>query len=231
MSRCPNCNSELSKVTDVCPECGQAFKDTDLCDMNKDTSYSEESSYIDEDVDQTIESDEELSQMGGYSEIEMKKAAEAFINQPSAIYVKKSDKYEDLKSTAATFLLFGICGLIFVALNLFGIISFLEGALPLIVMTLVFVIFIIIGITSYSSSKVIKGQISKEEDVTVQIKDWLTTNITNQVLDSINNDTEADEVNFFHKIEYMKEKLKEKFPSVSDSYLEQLIEEFYNDNF
>ncbi|BCN30687.1 hypothetical protein [Anaeromicropila herbilytica] len=238
MPWCPNCKAEYVNGVKVCADCGHELVDSlDSSSVTEDSDSNSEGILLDEikqdltNNDTTDNIDKKLSGLAGYNELEMKKAAEDFINRPSAVYVKKADKYEDLKSTTSTFLVFGVCGLIFVALNLLGVISFLNGILSLIVMTILFIIFIAIGINSYITSKTIKTQIENEENVTVQIKEWLKNNMTKEELDTIHNPSEPDEVNFFHKIEYMKGKVSEIHPNVSEAYLDQLVEEFYNDNF
>lgn len=192
-----------------------AFKETELKKLEENKKNSEQN----ETNDASISEEDKVPD-----------AAE-LLTKPSATYVKKADKYKDLKSTTSTFLVFGVLGFVYIGLNLFDVISTINGVLAYIVMTLMFAGFIYVGISSHFTAKKVKSEISTENNTTEQIKTWLKANITESLLEELHDDTLSEEVNFFHKIEYIKGKLTEEFTGLDDAYVDQLIEEFYNDNF
>jgi len=146
----------------------------------------------------------------------------------STVYVKKADKYEDLHSTAVCFSILGGAGLIFCMLNLIGVLHFYSSPIQLIAMLIVFVIFLYVGISSHLHAKEIKGQISIEEEQTASINQWLNENITEEYLQSHTDPTISDEINYMQQTEQIKQELQQQFPDTQESYLDRLIDEFFN---
>ena len=84
-------------------------------------------------------------------------------------YEKSKDKYQENLSTAITFLLFGIAGLVVVILNIVGVLKFFtlknaSGILMAVVLSLMFIIFIVIGILSFRASRKDKKNAAIEND-------------------------------------------------------------------
>lgn len=70
------------------------------------------------------QSKKESQTKDGDATYETSNAHETEENAGSGIYVKREDKYKDVKSSGYTFLIVGFAGLIFMLLNVFGIINF-----------------------------------------------------------------------------------------------------------
>lgn len=149
----------------------------------------------------------------------------------SCAYVNKEEKYLELKSTASTFIFLGIFGIIFLILNITGTFSIINGVVSITVMGLMFIGIIYIGVTSYIKSRITKSEIGSENDLTNNINRWLTENITLAKLNEMNDETVSSEINFLHKLDRIKEMVMNEFGEINDSYLDRLVEEFYNDNF
>lgn len=145
-------------------------------------------------------------------------------------YVKKEDKYQDFKSSATTFLPFGVIGLIFVVLNAFGILSLLSSPLQYIVITGLFLGFIYVGATSWIKLKSIKQEISSEQDNTSKITEWMQVNITEEILSSVTDDSKSDEVNYIYRTDRMKELILNEFGDLDENFVDHLIEEYYTQN-
>ena len=146
-------------------------------------------------------------------------------------YVMKADQYKDLTSSVWIFLLFGIVGLIVVFLNVAGVLSLLNGILPNVVMGAMFLAFIYIGISSQMKATKIKSEIEVENKLTKDINEWLTINVTEDFLASAHDDTISDEINFLQQISDIKRMVITEFGEQKDSYLDRIIEEFYNNTF
>jgi len=149
----------------------------------------------------------------------------------STIYVKKEEQYKDLKSSASTFIVVSILGIAYLILNAVGVIHFFAGPMPYIVMSLLFVAFLYIGITSYLKAQKVEKEIGEENRVTEAINNWLSQNVTAEQLDSLTQDETTEEIRFFHKLEKMKEMIIKQFGEIDESYLDRLVEEFYNNTF
>lgn len=149
----------------------------------------------------------------------------------SATYVKKEEQYKDLSSSAVTFLVVSIAGLVLLVLNAIGIIGIFSGALSYIVMGGVFIAFLIVGITTYQKSKQVEKQISEENSLTDAIDEWLNANLTKERLEGFADSSATAEVQFFQKMEKMKALVVEKFGEMDDKYLDRLMEEYYDEHF
>jgi hypothetical protein len=146
----------------------------------------------------------------------------------SASYVKKEEQYKDLKSSADTFLIVSLLGIVVLLLNIFGVLNFFAGTISYVVMSGLFIAFLVIAFTTYKKAKEVKAQIADENNTTKAIKEWLSSNVTMEYLDSLVIQNESKEIQFFHKIEKIKELVESNFGELDDSYLDQLAEEYYN---
>lgn len=149
----------------------------------------------------------------------------------SATYVKKEEQYRDLSSSAVTFLVVSILGLIGVVINALGYMTIISGLLSYLVMSAVFIAFFIIGITTYSKSKKVKKEISQENKITEAILEWLDNNLSQDKVNGFADSSSATEVQFFQKLEKMKALVINQFGEMDDKYLDRLTEEYYNDHF
>ncbi len=167
-----------------------------------------------------------------FSRKEIEDIIESSTSKPSvsSAYVKKEDKFRDYKSTAYTFLVVSLLGIAVLILNAVGVIQIFNGYLPYIVMGLLFLIFLGVGFQSLSSAKVAASQIEEENRTTEEITNWLSQNVTVDLLNSLTDEGDSEEIRFFHKLEKMKEMIVGQFGELDEAYLDQLAEEFYNNN-
>ena len=211
-------------------------------DVDSDSQDSSEAFDIDEDATDDIDTEDRspLDQIDNESVYDLNKHesmdderndASDLTNVTSPAYVKKSDQYKDLKSTAITFLAFGVAGLIFVALNVFQIISIINGTFGYLVMGTVFVGFIIVGLNAISRAKKAAADSILEEELTAKINAWLDENVTEEYIQELKDDSVSDEVNFIKTMDRMKTMVTKALGEMDDSYLEYVLEEYYNNNF
>lgn len=149
----------------------------------------------------------------------------------SSTYVKKEEQYKDLSSSASSFIIVSIAGLVLLLLNAFGVISIFSGALSYIVMGAVLIAFLVIGITTYQRSKQVEKEISDENSITDAIQEYLDANLTKEKMESFADASAAEEVKFLQQMEKMKAMVVAKFGEMDDKYLDRLMEEYYNDHF
>lgn len=145
-----------------------------------------------------------------------------------SVYVMKADRYKDLKDTVWIFLLFGVVGLLVVLLNVIGILSFINGIIPTLVSSALFLFFIYVGLSTHKKAKQVQVEIAAEKKLTDDINQWLEINVTEDYLSSLNDDTVSEEVNYIKKTEIIKSRLIKEFGEQNDAYLDRLIDEFYS---
>lgn len=165
------------------------------------------------------------------SDVDVEIPLETVIPKSSVTYVKKEERYNDFRSTFYIFLIFGVLGIAFTILNMTEIITLFSSWMQYIVLGAISIIFVIIAIVSYNKSKTLFDEIDYEKEVTSSIKAWLNENITEETLSQFENDVDAKEVIFLRKIEYIKKCLNDHYTFDNDTYVDELIEEFYNETF
>ncbi len=183
-----------------------------------------------EDIMDDSGNDEDYNSMFDKDEIkEIYNKRNKKIEKPTT-YVKKEEQYKDLMSSAVTFLVVSIMGIIILILNIIGVINIFYGLIPLVVMGALFLAFFIIGISSLKKAKVTKGQISEENRVTSMINDWLRAHIIDEELNELTSTANSEGERFYQKIAIMKDMVNNQFGELDDAYLEHVLEEFYNNH-
>lgn len=164
-------------------------------------------------------------------ELEAEEASQMFSElrtEASSVYVKKKDKYTDLKFSGISFLVFGILGIVFVIANQSGAIEFLNPFSTLI-MAAVFLVFLIIGISSMIRAKNLKAVVSEEEKVTNEVMDWIESNINDEQIHSLIDPELTEEDNYFAVHEKLCSMVITQFPFFSREYADELMDERYNE--
>lgn len=149
--------------------------------------------------------------------------------EQSTVYVKKRDKYADLKFSGISFLVFALLGVGVLVLNILGYISILNNKFSAFIMGIVFLIFFVVGITSLVRAKKMKGMVSQEERMSNDVLIWLEENITDEWLNELYDEEQTEESNYFTIHEKMCEKTALQFPLINRTYIEQLMDERYNE--
>ena len=212
---CPKCKSEYQDGITVCAVCGCPLVKT--LPMEVDASSAEENVRL-------------LNQVDGRENLQA-------LSDGNNAYVEKSTKYEDMKSTAYSFLLVGAAGILFLILALTGIIplqfaAYMKGLMG-IVMGIMFLIFFVIGIRSYMQLGELQTQVVKEIDDIESAKKWFRNNYSAKAVDlSLDLDTSESLTNkYFQRSLFIKRMLHQQFPDFEDSFLDYITEQFYEELF
>ncbi len=149
----------------------------------------------------------------------------------TSVYESKRDKADEEYNSGIIFTLFGIFGIIFMLLNVFDVINLINGKFNLIADTALFALMLVIGIISFSRAKRFKKDAVGEESFIDELSEWCAANILKEEVISNDDSEEADEINFFNRISYIKDRIKEKYPDIDEVFLDSYSEEFYNEMF
>lgn len=147
--------------------------------------------------------------------------------ESSTVYVKKKDKYNDLKFSGISFIVFGILGGGLLIANVIGLIN-IFNQFSSFIMALVFIIFIGIGISSLIRAGKLKSIVSEEEKVTNEVLDWMEENITDEHIASLIDENLSEEDNYFQVHGILCEELSRQFAFLNKGYVEQLMDDRYN---
>lgn len=150
-------------------------------------------------------------------------------------YISKKTKTDDMKSTAYTFTLMSILGIIFLIL-------FASGFLPLqtalymkvmicVVMGTMFLIFLVIGIRSFGQIKELANDADSEEALLSEALDWFRSSYQSEDIDSGIDTNQLEETLYFARYEVMHRILTEKYADMEESLLDHIIEILYSELF
>lgn len=164
------------------------------------------------------------------SDEELTPDATAFTRANGSTYIMKEDAYKEYRATAMMFFTFSIVGLLFVALNVIGIIPFIQGVFSYVVTGTMFVAFFFFGLHSLQRAKQVSTGIDAENERTRQIHTFLTDLGDLTTLDEESWSQLTDELLYFKRTQKLKELIIEHFGAMDESYLDTIVDEFYNSN-
>ena len=149
-------------------------------------------------------------------------------------YVSKKKKAADLKSTAYTFTVVGAGGLVF---DLFGVIRDLStkgtlggNVMTPIVMGVMFLIFLIIGIRSFTDAKQTAAASVQEEQFFEKLTEDFRKNHSAKEIDSMCDTADKDQI-YFARYDVMQHILLEQAPDLEESFSDHIIETLYAEFF
>lgn len=181
-----------------------------------ETEYLEEHEEINPDSDDSIDTFE-LMQMLNKDDYES--------DESSGTYVRKSEKYNDYKSSAYTCLLVGALGIVFGILNIVGIIGFINSLFSQIIMMTMFALFLIGGIYMYIHSGKIRSEIDAEAAIEEKVSTWLSINVTSSYINGIKDDNLEDEINYLNYCSTIRKSIIEDIPEAPQDMIDALVDE------
>lgn len=171
-------------------------------------------------------------------EQEMEEAKEARKNSKGkgfavkTSYVDKRERAEEYKSSGYVLTAVGIIGLAVLAGMYTGFIPGFESLrhnyMFLGVMGALFIVFIVVGLMSFTKIKSIIGQAEADEDMSAKVKALMEEKLTKAILDKIASGGAEEEL-FFQRAEYMEREIRKEFPDIDDALCEKLIDERYSE--
>ena len=156
---------------------------------------------------------------------------EGFFGTGDKTYVKKADKYDDVRSSAFTMLIVGMLGIIFVILSLTQVIVLPFAAstawLFYTIMSIVFIAFVVGGIISFIRAKGLEEEAEIENQIIDEINEWAKTNLTQENIDVGLNLDESVEILYFSRADRIKSKLMHQYEEVDEGLIDLLTENIY----
>lgn len=146
-------------------------------------------------------------------------------------FVRLSDKYADITSSASTMLIVGIVGILFMILVLTDIIPLpLNSSTAWLfdsVMGGIFIIFVISGIVSFMHAKQVKIDADEEDKLIAELLSWADENITKEMLDEGLDLTQPEELLYFNRADKIKDKLMHQFDNADEALICEFTEQIY----
>lgn len=226
MPYCPKCDMEFIKGVTVCSDCGGPLFES------KEEALAVQKAALAKEPDELMQEDMG-SEAFGVESGAMTEAEKPV--RPPAAYVKKSQKYEDRRSSASAFLLVGGAITIFALLCWTGIFTMpmtgfskylIQGTL-----TVMGIGCLIIAVLTFRSAKGMAGEIEEEEKQTQELISWFLSAYRKEDidmrLDAEFSDLSEDERNL-KRFELISDLLATSKDLPDQAYVDALCEEIYS---
>lgn len=258
MPYCPKCDMEFIEGITTCSDCGGPLVESkEVADAMKakereerlaqqraeyeamQAALMDETDGADEEAYLSDTDDGELTPAAPYGDTPglndaLRQQNSGKVREHTQVYVKKSQQYDDLKSSAFAFFLVGGALLVFSLLCWTNIIRLpmagLSGIISRSVMTLLGLGSLFVAVTSSQSAKKVKGQIADEEQATRQLIDWFTANHNGEQLDrqilGESGDLSPEELSL-KRFELIQDLIITNHDITDQAYVDALAEEIY----
>lgn len=219
---------EKAKEKVINDETVSEVSDADEYDWERNAETSENdtasSEAADAELSETENSVDDLNAEDSSLENNNKKEADTY-------YVPKSEKYENFKSSAWTFITFSILGAIFLILNIIGVLTIYSTLTSQLILGLIVLACLFIGLWCMKGINKLKDDAESEDTFTETLNNWLTENVTTEFIEAHKLADASDEVNFIKVSDAIKELINNNFGDLDDAYLDSVIDTFYSENF
>lgn len=238
MPWCPNCRNEYVEGISVCADCSAMLVE-DLEEYDRKALADHAVSGMEEIADDSLNGQEDdiTQETAGMEEI--KEAAQEKVGAVRrGAYQNSAQKAEENKSSAYTLLIVGVLGLIASALVLMGVIPLYQNSATTRyfvcgVMGALFLLFIVFGVISMKTFKILSRKAESEDSLILEMKNWCKTNLSAKEIDEGLSvpDGISDEQKYFVRTEKMKLLIQEKYRNLEDAFLDNFIDDYYQNLF
>lgn len=238
MPWCPNCRNEYVEGISVCADCSAMLVE-DLEEYDRKALADHAVSGMEEIADDSLNGQEDdiTQETAGMEEIKEAAREKAGAVRRGA-YQNSAQKAEENKSSAYTLLIVGVLGLIASALVLMGVIPLYQNSTTTRyfvcgVMGALFLLFIVFGVISMKTFKILSREAASEDSLILEMKNWCETNLSAKEIDEglAVPDGISDEQKYFVRTEKMKLLIQEKYRNLEDAFLDNFIDDYYQNLF
>ena len=235
MPWCPKCKSEYREGFTVCADCGTelvAEEPKEEVAAEKEFFSAAGQTYGDipgemlrDGVENQHEEETEQMERGTDDEIKNERERETV----TAPYQDSSERASENRSSGWMLLVVGTIGIIAVILGIMGILPFRMGNQYLFygVMGAIFILFLVSGIMSIKNAKIFDKKAESENSLRSTLLEWCRENLDAQSIDdAVRAEEDTEEVLYFKRCSYIKERLNRQFVNLDQGFLDKFIDDF-----
>ena len=205
--------------------------DADASGTDAQSANTKESNEAEGDMADTLES----LNIENLSDEEKQLLAEAIVSEqvykPAEVYVTKADESRDMFSTAITFLVFAVGLIVFLLLNVTGVMTMFSNTASIITIGALAVGCCFVGINAIKRSRRAEIASHDEEKLTKAIRNWFEENISRDDFSELDTEEISEEILYLKRVEIIRNKLADAFPGLTGDYTDALIDDFYDTYF
>lgn len=190
----------------------------------EETSDGQAGSY-----EETKEDYEQAEQLVSADKVE--EDPEELLYAGEANYITKEEEYNDMKYSGITFVIFSILGAVYLTLCKMSVIPIEYNDFVFGVICVLFAGFFILGIVNWVKANNVRLLIPAEQEKMEQITEWLTENITDEVVENWKDDSVTEMENDLAITSHIRRSLLHAFPDESAAFLEYLADTFYTEKY
>lgn len=236
MAWCPVCKCEYKKGITKCAECK-----VDLVDSLEKKEYEPIFEQEDKDAYDSLGFKEVtenknvhfIDREANIAGVKMVLATKA--KKDTSVYKDSKELATENKSSAYILLPVGILGIIAIILIWLDVIplysSITSKIITSTVMGILFIVFIVMGILSLKNAKKLDEKAAKEGDLSKEILNYFSENLSANIIDEKINDDQWNELpeeeRYFKRIEYIKECIIKQFMNLEENYVDFMCDEIY----
>jgi len=234
MAWCPVCKCEYKEGITKCAECK-----VDLVDSLEEKGYEpifEQDVFEEETASLDVKEITENKNIHFIDrEANIAAVKMAMAKKDTSVYRGSKELAAENKSSAYILLPVGILGIIALVLIWFDVIPLYSGITSKIitsaVMGALFTVFIVMGVLSLKNAKKLDEEAAKEGDLSKEIIDYFSKNLSAERLDEQIMDEQwnelSEEERYFKRIECIKECITNQFMNLEDNYIDFMCDEIY----
>ncbi len=231
MAWCPVCKCEYKAGITKCAECKVDLVDS-LENEQEDTIFLQSEDENDAECMDSLTENENIH----FIDREAQMAAVKIAKKITSGYRNSEEMSNENKSSAYILLPVGTLGIITLVLIWLDIIPLYSSVTSKIIVSTVmgalFIVFVVMGILSLKNAKKFKEKASKEGDLSKEILNYFSENMSADELDKKIADSEwetlSEEERYFKRIDCIRECITKQFMNLEENYVDYMCDEVYN---
>ncbi len=229
MPWCPKCKTEYREGFKVCADCGSELVEEEPVEAADEEAEWDAFSQYGDDAGTEVESEGEgnVTQENG-SDTPEDAQTRTRGKGMSAPYQDSAERASDNRSSGWILLILGILGLIVLVLGMLGVLPLHFGNSYLFygVMGAIFILFVVSGGISMKNAKLLEKKAASENTLRESLHEWCRENLNAQLIDdAVGAQESEEEVLYFRRLAYIKERLNHQFVNLDQGFLDKFIDD------